>query len=232
MRTSDIPEVLSLPLFCGMRDDSFAALMRAAYVQTFPPHVEIVSEGDACDFLHIVVDGSVELFASWGGRETSMAIVQPVNTFILAATIRDAPYLMSARTVEKTRMVLVPSSDVRAAFDTDNAFARAVVAELAQAYRTVVKGTKNLKLRTSIERLANHLLRMREISGGGPEFVLDMEKRRLASLLGMTPENLSRAIRALQPYGVEVDNSRVRIENPDELVKLARPTPLIDDPDR
>ncbi|WP_306030586.1 helix-turn-helix domain-containing protein [Stappia sp. MMSF_3263] len=231
MRTSDIPEVRSLPLFSNMSDDSFGALMRAAYVQTFPPHVEIVSEGDACDFLHIVVDGSVELFASWNGRETSMAIVQPVNAFILAATIRDAPYLMSARTIEKTRMVLVPSTDVRAVFDTDNAFARAVVAELAQAYRTVVKGKKNLKLRTSIERLANYLLRMREIAGGGPEFELDMEKRRLASLLGMTPENLSRAIRTLQSYGVEVDNSRVRIDNPDELVKLAKPTPLIDDPE-
>lgn len=231
MRTSDIPEVRSLPLFSNMSDDSFGALMRAAYVQTFPPHVEIVSEGDACDFLHIVVDGSVELFASWNGRETSMAIVQPVNAFILAATVRDAPYLMSARTIEKTRMVLVPSTDVRAVFDTDNAFARAVVAELAQAYRTVVKGKKNLKLRTSIERLANYLLRMREIAGGGPEFELDMEKRRLASLLGMTPENLSRAIRTLQSYGVEVDNSRVRIDNPDELVKLAKPTPLIDDPE-
>ncbi|WP_428700058.1 helix-turn-helix domain-containing protein [Stappia sp.] len=231
MRTSDIPEVRSLPLFSNMSDDSFGALMRAAYVQTFPPHVEIVSEGDACDFLHIVVDGSVELFASWNGRETSMAIVQPVNAFILAATIRDAPYLMSARTIEKTRMVLVPSTDVRAVFDTDNAFARAVVAELAQAYRAVVKGKKNLKLRTSIERLANYLLRMRAVSGGGPEFELDMEKRRLASLLGMTPENLSRAIRALQPYGVEVDNSRVRIDNPDELVRLAKPTPLIDDPE-
>lgn len=230
MRTSDVPEVRSLPLFEKMSDDSFAALMRAAYVQTFPPHVEIVSEGDDCDFLHIVVDGSVELFASWAGRETSMAIVQPVNAFILAATIRDAPYLMSARTIEKTRMVLVPSTDVRAVFDADKAFARAVVEELAQAYRAVVKGKKNLKLRTSIERLANYLLRMRERAGGGPEFELDMEKRRLASLLGMTPENLSRAIRALQPYGVEVDNSRVRIEDPADLVGLAKPTPLIDDP--
>jgi CRP/FNR family transcriptional activator FtrB len=230
MRTSDVPEVRSLPLFEKMSDDSFAALMRAAYVQTFPPHVEIVSEGDDCDFLHIVVDGSVELFASWAGRETSMAIVQPVNAFILAATIRDAPYLMSARTIEKTRMVLVPSTDVRAVFDADNAFARAVVEELAQAYRAVVKGKKNLKLRTSIERLANYLLRMRERAGGGPEFELDMEKRRLASLLGMTPENLSRAIRALQPYGVEVDNSRVRIEDPADLIGLAKPTPLIDDP--
>lgn len=231
MRTSDIPEVRSLTLFSDMSDDSFTALMRAAYVQTFPSHVEIVSEGDDCDFLHIVVDGSVELFASWADRETSMAIVQPVNAFILAATIRDAPYLMSARTIEKTRLVLVPSMDVRAAFDTDKAFARAVVAELAQAYRKVVKGKKNLKLRTSIERLANYLLRMRAISGGTPEFELEMEKRRLASLLGMTPENLSRAFRALQPYGVEVDKSRVRIENPGDLIKLAKPTPLIDDPE-
>lgn len=230
MRTGDVSEVRDLPLFRDMSDENFETLIRGGYVQTFPPQVELITEGDHSDFLHIVTVGSVELFAEWNGRETMMATVRPISTFILAATIRDAPYLMSARTIEKTRLVLLPSMDVRAAFEVDNNFARAVVAELAQCYRAVVKNSKNIKLRTSIERLANYIIRQQHNNGGADEFELKLEKRRLASFLGMTPENLSRSIKALRPYGVKIDGSRVLIEDPEDLKALAKPSPLIDDP--
>lgn len=84
------------------------------------------------DFLHVLIEGSVELHAAWGGSQTTMAILQPVTTFILAATITDPPRLMSARTLEKTRVILPPSEDVRAIFRRDRAFADAVVVEPAR----------------------------------------------------------------------------------------------------
>lgn len=232
MPDSHHADIRSLHLFADMGAAQFAALMRASYVQTFPPLIDLIVEGDPCDFLHVILSGSVELFAGWNGRETSMALVRPVSTFILAATIRDAPYLMSARTVEKSRIVLLPSQDVRTAFASDGAFARAIVSELAQCYRSVVKTTKDLKLRTSLERLANYLIRQQARSGGEPAFDLPIEKRRLAALLGMTPENLSRAFKALRPYGVTVRGVRVEIADRDDLASFAKPTPLIDDQTR
>ncbi|MDF1717379.1 MAG: helix-turn-helix domain-containing protein [Antarcticimicrobium sp.] len=229
MRPEDIPEIRALDLFRDMSEENFGDLVRGGYVQTFPPQVQLTTEGDHSDFLHIVLTGSVEMFATWNGRETSMATVRPISTFILAATIKDAPYLMSARTSEKSRIILLPSMDVRAVFENDNGFARAVVSELAQCYRAVVKTSKDLKLRSSIERLANYLLRSRRRAGDAPEFELLLEKRRLASFLGMTPENLSRAFKALRPYGVEVEGATVRITDLDSLERLAKPSPLIDD---
>ncbi len=230
MRTGDVSEVRDLLLFRDMSDENFETLIRGGYVQTFPPQVELITEGDHSDFLHIVTEGSVELFATWNGRETMMATVRPISTFILAATIKDAPYLMSARTIEKARLVLLPSMDVRAAFEVDNNFARAVVTELAQCYRSVIKNSKNIKLRTSIERLANYIVQQRLHNGGVDDFELKLEKRRLASFLGMTPENLSRSIKALRQYGVKIDGSRVFVADPEDLEALAKPSPLIDDP--
>lgn len=227
MRADNVPEIRRLPLFHDLEQAHFEALIRGGYLQAFPPQIELITEGASSDFLHIVVEGSVELFASWSGRETTMATLRPISTFILAASIRDAPYLMSARTLERSRIVLLPSADVREVFAADPAFARAVVAELASCYRTVVKHAKDLKLRNSRERLANHLLVQ---AGARTAFTLDGDKRRLASFLGMTPENLSRAIRALRPYGVFIDGAAVRLTEPDALRRLARPTPLIDDP--
>lgn len=221
-------EVRRLALFSEIEEASFESLMRGAYVQNFPPRIEMVTEGDPADFLHVVLSGSVDLFASWSGRETSMATVRPVSTFILAATIKDAPYLMSARTLEKSRIALIPSEDVRTVFDEDGAFARAIVTELAQCYRSVVKNTKDLKLRTSLERLANYLIR-HSVRVGANEFELNMEKKRLASFLGMTAENLSRAFKGLEPFGVKVAGNRITIADPDDLSSFAKPNPLIDD---
>jgi len=232
MRNSDITEIKQLPLFDRMSDTYFDRLTRGAYVQTFPPQIELIQEGDPSDFLHILSEGSVELFALWNGRESTMGILRPVSTFILAATVCDAPYLMSARTLKKTRIVLLPSSDVRAIFDEDQAFARSIVTELAQCYRSVVKSSKDLRLRSSIERLANYLLRQRQRADDAEKFTLAMEKRRLASYLGMSAENLSRAFKTLLPYGVAVDGATVTISDPADLITLAKPSPLIDDRDQ
>ncbi|NNU82014.1 helix-turn-helix domain-containing protein [Halovulum dunhuangense] len=229
MADSSYQDLRQLHLFEAMADDHFAALMRCAFVQTFPPQVELITEGDPSDFLHIVLSGAVDLFSIWNGRETSMATVRPISTFILAATIRDAPYLMSARTLEKSRIALIPSEEVRTVFGVDDGFARAIVSELAQCYRSVIKAQKDLKLRSSTERLANYLLRAQLRTGGQAEFHLGMEKRRLASVLGVTPEHLSRAFRGLQSHGVLAEGARIRIEDRSKLERYARPNPLIDD---
>ncbi len=229
MPESDFPDIRTLELFSEMEDVHFESLMRGGYVQTFPPQIDLIAEGDPSDFLHIVMSGSVDLFSSWNGRESSLATVRPIATFILAATIKDAPYLMSARTLEKSRIALIPSQDVRAVFDADSNFARAIVTELSQAYRRKVKKMKELKLRTSLERLANYLLREQARAGGGASFGLPFGKARLASLLGMTPENLSRAFKSLQAYGIDVAGTRITINDQEDLEAFAKPSPLIDD---
>lgn len=228
MRASDLPAVRSLNLFESMSDSAFDSLVQAAYLQTFPARLELIREGDPADFLYVVTEGCVELFASANGRESSMAMVHPVGTFILAAVLKDAVYLMSARTCEKSQVLLIPAENIRSAFEQDRAFARAIMIELASCYRGVVKEHKDMKLRTSVERLANRLLRYHHDQGASGVVELPYDKRTLASLLGMTPENLSRALNTLKPYGVQVEGTRVRLNDLKGLETLAKPNPLID----
>ena len=231
MRSEDLPVIGQLPLFADMDKDHFAELMRGAYLQIFPPQIDLIVEGDRADFLYVVVEGCVELFARSNGRETSMELVEPVSTFILAAVLKDVVYLMSARTTEKSRILLIPSEDIRKAFRQDDAFARAIVVELASRYRAVVRDHKNQKLRTGVERLANRLLAFDHDQGGNGRLTLPFDKRTLASLLGMTPENLSRAFGTLKPYGVDVMGSQIELTKIDDLKRLAKPNPLIDGSD-
>ncbi len=230
MRSTDLPQVRALPLFVSMTDENFESLTQAAYLQTFPSQLDLISEGEPADFLYVVLEGRVELYGRAGGRESTMGMVTPVGTFILAAVIKDAVYLMSARTSLRSKILLIPSENVRDAFARDDGFARAIVVELANCYRGVVKEHKDLKLRTAVERLANRLLRFDREQGATGTLELPFDKRTLASLLGMTPENLSRAFNTLRPYGVEVDGGTVRMIDRKALESLAKPNFLIDDP--
>ncbi len=228
MTTAKFESIRDLPLFAGMAEESFGELVRGAFVQTFPPNMVMISEGDTPDFLHIMQDGCVELFSTWNKHETSVATLYANSTFILAATIKDRPNLMSARTLEKSRIIMVPSENVRSVFMKDTAFAFAIVDELARCYRATIKNMKNLKLRSSLERLANYVLKHHHRNGDALEFRLPIEKRRLASYLGMTPENLSRAFNSLKPHGVTVNGQMIAITDLDALKAFAKPDLLID----
>ncbi|WP_346908970.1 cyclic nucleotide-binding domain-containing protein [uncultured Roseibium sp.] len=229
MRAENIQEVRSLALFRSMSDEAFQNLVQAAYLQTFPAQLDLIREGDPADFLYVVLEGCVELYAQANMRTATMALIRPVSTFILAAVLKDAVYLMSARTCDKSKLLLIPAENVRQAFETDADFARAIIRELANCYRGIVKDHKDLKLRSAVERLANRLLRYHADQGGNGSLELPYDKRRLASVLGMTPENLSRAFNTLKPYGVEVDGSTIHLSDLKSLTVLAKPNPLIDD---
>lgn len=228
MRQDDLPKIRDLTIFKGISDQSFDELMTASFLQTFPAQMELIDEGEPADFLHIVVDGCVELFAQANGRESTMAMVYPVSSFILAAILKDAVYLMSARTNKKSRILMIPAESVRDVFDKDPAFSKAMVIELSNCYRGVVKEHKNLKLRTSVERLANRLLRYRQ-NQRSDQITLPYDKKILASNLGMTPENLSRAFNTLKPYGVKVDGNKIALTDIEALANFAKPSKLIDD---
>ena len=236
MRDADLKHVRRLPLFADVAPGHFDELIAGAFLQAFPPRLVLIREGELPDFLHIVVEGIVEAYGTLGDRETALAILRPYSTFILAAVVRDEVYLTSARTLQATRILMIPAGAVRSVFDQDAAFARAVVGELASRYRELVRDIKGNKLRTSQERLANYILQLAPKVGAGKrgavaECELPVEKRTLASYLGMAPEHLSRAFQHLAEHGVTVRSQTVTITDRAKLEALASPHPLIDERD-
>lgn len=222
MRSADITRVRDLPLFRDMAAPHFHALLNAALLQKFPERVTLIEEGEVPDFLHILVEGTVELFAACNGRETTIDILQPVTTFILAAVIRDEVHLKSARTLTPARVLMIPAPAVRDIFDRNSAFARAIVNELAERYRAVVRILKDQKLRNGPERLANWILEEERRQGSGGRVLLKHEKRTLSSLLGMTPENLSRNLATLASYGAVSEGREIVISDRATLQRLAK----------
>ena len=221
--------IRSLPLFAGVSASRVDDLLRASFLQRVPAHSELAREGAPADFLHVVLDGQVELHFVHRDRRTTIAVLGPGSSFVVAAVILDQKYLSSARTLLPSRVLLIPSLAVRVCFSEDPAFARALALDVAGSYGHVVREMKNQRLRSSIERLANWILSVDPEIGEKGRFELPFGKSVLATRLGMAPAVLSRSIAALSPHGVRVRRRSIEICDRGALIRLACPSATIDD---
>lgn len=228
LRSADLDRIRELPPFSGASDATFRDITAGAFLQRFPAGTTLLMEGDTVDFLYVLLDGAVQLGGSWRDKETVLAVLRPVSTFILAAVVLDTEALMSAQTLERSDILMLSGEALRRSMREDAKVAVAVAEELSGCYRGVVRALKNQKLRGGVERLASYLVAQRARQGGGATVVLPYEKRVVASLLGMTPENLSRAWTTLADYGARVNGREVTIERPVVLERLAKPDRLLD----
>lgn len=230
LRSDQLGEVVSLPLFSGMTEEALADLLGAALLQQFPAGVVLIHEGHHADFLHVLIDGLVEIFTAQEREDWGISLVSPVTTFILAAVVSDQPYLNSVRTLSDSSILLIPAQRVRDIFDQDVAFARVVARELAVAYRSSIKKLKGYMTRSTVERLANWILTEANKDAGTEAVVIPFDRGTLASHIGTTRENLSRNLAQLTEHGVRIRGREIVIDRKDRLEAFARPHWLIDDP--
>ena len=228
MRSSDQARAIALPLFAGVSARTLRELFAGAFLQRFPGGTTLLTEGDPVDFLYVLMEGMVELQGAWKHRETTLAVLQPVSTFNLGAVVLDSHTLATARTIERSEILMLPGEALRRAMKADADFCFAVTVELAATMSGMVRATKNQKLRGGAERLANYLLAQCQRQGGVDRISLPYEKRLLSSLLGMTPETLSRAFVTLGRLGVAVKGPEVTLSRTVAFERFARPTSLID----
>ncbi len=219
---------MALPLFAGVSPRTTRELFVGAFLQRFPAGTTLLMEGDPVDFLYVLLDGIVELQGAWKHRETTLAVLEPISTFNLAAAVLDAQALATARTIERSEILMLPGEALRRTMKADPDLGFAVAEELSAVLSGAVRATKNQKLRGGVERLANYLLAHCMRQGGAERITLRYEKRILSSLLGMTPETLSRAFVALARYGVEVKGPEISVTRTAAFERFARPTSLID----
>lgn len=228
MRNEHYIVAREIPLFSMLGEKHLNRLLEMAHLQSYPPGTRLIDEGDPAQFLHVILEGTVELFCSSKSRETTMFVLRPISTFNLSAVLEDTFYSMSALTKVKTKVLMIPAENMRELIKVDPTFAHAMVSELAKRYRMLIDAFREQRLCNSVERLAIYLLRANEQSSTGLQIELTENRRTLAALLGMSPEHLSRAFNALKQYGVEVDGAKISLTNLKKLRQFSELFHLVD----
>lgn len=181
----------------------------------------LFQRGERPAHLHILLDGQVALLTGAGTAETVVEVIHPVDHFMLPTVLLDEPYLTSARALADSTLLLLPAADLRQAIASRPALALPMLASLSRHYRLLLRQVRALKLQSLPQRLGAYLLGLHQEQGGGAQVRLPFDKRILAARLGASPEHLSRALVALQPYGVRNRGREIALDDPMALARFS-----------
>lgn len=220
------------PLFCDMAPKVLQALSQEVTPASFAPGDFLFKAGERPDYLHVLMEGTVKMTTGpLGGRESVIELLQPVDSFLMAAVLADKPYLMSAQAIGKVRILTIPATLLRRLVSTEPQLALMMVASLANQYRQMVRHVKDLRLRTAAQRLGIYLLGLAEKDGSGETLALPFVKKLIAARLNMTPESMSRAILSLRDEGVDVFEDEVHIHDIEALRDFCKVDNILDELD-
>jgi CRP/FNR family transcriptional activator FtrB len=229
MQAEDCEKLREVAIFSELSEATLGALTKGAFLQRFPSQTLLFRQGELPDFLYILLEGSVQFTGTApGARETVVEILQPIDAFMPAAVLTNTPYLVAAKVVHPARVLMVPASAVQQTITHDASLALAMLASISRQYRALLRQVKDLKLRTSTQRLGCYLLALAEENGTDGHVELPHDKRLIAARLGMTPESLSRGFSSLRAMGVEVRGHRIRLTDLTKLRQYCMPDRLID----
>ena len=100
MRAEEREDIVQHPLLAACRPETLDFLLQGAFVQRFPAHTQLTREGERPTSSMRVLSGAHRAFRLLADRETTIAVIGPPHTFIVAAVVLDRLYLQSARVLE------------------------------------------------------------------------------------------------------------------------------------
>jgi CRP/FNR family transcriptional activator FtrB len=215
-----------LPLLAQASEATIHDLLAFAPIAVIARSQFAAREDTAPTSLLAVVGGRFILTARVAGREPQVVAMAGRGELVMAcAAISGTAYPLTARAVEDARVAGFPLATIQAAAERDQGFALGLARAACSEWHGMVGRLKDHRLRSAPQRFAAHLVRLAAASGrpqsGGAEVELVDDRKTLASLLGMTPENLSRTIAQFRNRGVTVTGRMVSIADLAHLADFA-----------
>ena len=199
-------------------------------VVRFPRNAELFRQGTMPVVLYFLLDGLVALSSSMpDGTAAVVDVIRPVGDLLLASIFAALPYLQTAHAVSEAELIAVEASKLRTLAEREPALGGALLRAVSRESRGMVRHVRDLKLRTSAQRLGAYLLdQVEDREAKQAEFRLPFEKGLLAARLGCRQENLSRAFATLRGFGVETHGGQVILHDVARLTAYAVPDYLGD----
>lgn len=222
---TDLPAGLRrIPLFAALPPALLADVARLCGSRRVRAGDLLFSEGDAAEFLPLLLAGRVKLSRSGpDGREQVLHLVRAPASFAEAAVFGPGVFPATAEVIEGGELAVVPRPALLDLLRRRPDVALALLASMSVWLRRLADLVEGLTLHTVEERVAGYLLSAFSRAGPalarGAQIRLAEPKRLIAAVCGTGPEVLSRTFRRLAEDGV------VRVTGP--VATLLDPAALV-----
>ncbi len=185
--------IASSLLFSGLPEEQLQEIANLSIHKPYARGETIFFEGDDADGFYMVVGGKVKIYKmSLEGKEQILHIFGPGEPFGEVPVFHGKPFPATAVALVKTKLLFFPRKEFTKLVAANQSLAFNMLAVLALRLRRFATQIENLSLKEVPGRLASYLLYLVEEQGRDDMVILDIPKGQLASLLGTSPETLSR----------------------------------------
>ncbi|WP_320044739.1 Crp/Fnr family transcriptional regulator [uncultured Desulfobacter sp.] len=186
----------------------------------------IFQEGDRGQGFYIVAQGKIKVFKmSFEGKEQILHIYGPGHTFGEVPVFQGKSFPASAMALEPSIVLSLPREVLVQQIEKSPALAMNMLADLSRRLREFTVQIENLSLKEVPARLAAYILTlaqeesrgsqkttMQKSHGSAANVVLPVSKVQLASLIGTTPETISRGLKKIEQAGfIKTDGKTIVI---------------------
>lgn len=208
-------------LFQGIHQDLLQQVAHLAITRSFTRGSSIFFEGEAANGFYLLVQGQVKVFKmSLEGKEQILHIFGPGQPFGEVPVFHGQPFPANALSLLPSTTLFFPRQEFLALLKASPDLALSMLAVLSRRLRQFASQVESLSLKEVPERLAQHLLYLAEEQERKDFVILDIPKGQLASLLGTSPENLSRIFAQMSNQGlIRVEGKTIWLLRPQELLQ-------------
>lgn len=208
-------------LFSGLTEEQLAELAGITNKRHCRRGETIFREADAGIGFYIIASGKVKVFkSSPEGKEQILHIFGQGEPIGEVPVFYGKPYPATAEALSEAELYFFPRPQFVTLIEKNSSLALNMLAVLASRLRRFSTQIEHLSLKEVPGRLAMYLLYMAKEQKNMNQVVLDIPKGQLASLLGTSPETLSRIFQKMSEEGlIQVEGKRIQLLDTDGLAE-------------
>ncbi|MDM8539710.1 Crp/Fnr family transcriptional regulator [Desulfococcaceae bacterium HSG9] len=205
--------IAKTPLFKGLPENQLKEIQRITVSRSYNKGEAIFFEGDECNGFYIIAQGQVKVFKlSFEGKEHILHILGPGEPFGEVPVFSGRPFPANSQSLVKSRLLFLPRAAFIKLITANPSLSLNMFAILSMRLREFTVQIENLSLKEVPGRVASYLLYQSDEQGHHDFVDLRISKKQLASMLGATPETLSRMFAKMSDQGlIEVQGRLIRI---------------------
>ena len=202
MHTVRTELIQRIPIFAGLEPEVIEAIAQRAATRSVAPGERLFNEGDPCEGVFLVVDGSVKIFkTSPSGRQVTLAVETAPATVAEVPLFDGGPYPASVEAIDSVVVLFIHKRDFRAVCLQHPQVPLQALAIFGRRLRTLVAMIESVTFGSVRQRLARTLLELNQQAGDKP-FSLPWTHQEIALNLGTVREVVSRNLNRFQADGL------------------------------
>ena len=199
-------------LFSGLEEDVFDALVSDIAVESFDKGEVLFHRGDVASDFYYIESGQIELsLISPDGQKKIVEVIAHGRTFAEAIVfMRESKFPVSAEALSDSVVYRIPNAAYRNLLQSNSNACMRLLSDVCRHLHQRVQEIERLTIQNARSRLASYLIdHIVETDDDEATVRLDLPKHIIASRLSVTPETLSRLLRAMADDGILTVDDRL-----------------------